>query len=250
MDCDQVECEEIVEKYLTDKLNDAQQKDFEVHYFDCSRCRERLQVSRTLQAELWEQGETILAESSKKRSIEVWRWTWAPLAAAALIVFSIVLWRPWREAGQQTSISRKLSSSLSVLAEFEPPPYMAPTLRGATDEATERFQTGMRDYLEGRYGQAIPDLQAAARLNPKAANIRFFLGICFLLTGKTDAGSDELEKTIALEDSAYLEEAHFYLAKACLRKGNAGGARVELEKVIKSQGSLADEASRILSQLK
>jgi TolA-binding protein len=73
-------------------------------------------------------------------------------------------------------------------------------------------------------------------------NIKFFLGICFLLSGQTDEGIAELKKTIAIGDSAYLGEAHFYLAKGLLRQGDIKGAA-------EPGGSLGEEAARLLTQL-
>jgi tetratricopeptide (TPR) repeat protein len=114
-----------------------------------------------------------------------------------------------------------------MLARFDPPSYIPPALRGAEDEATERFRTGMRHYQDGNYGEAIPEIRAAAALDPQRAGIRFFLGICLLMTEQTDAGIKELRETIALGESAYLEEAHFYLAKAYLGRGEMGAAKEE-----------------------
>jgi TolA-binding protein len=80
-------------------------------------------------------------------------------------------------------------------------------------------------------------------------NIKFFLGICFLLSGQTDEGIAELKKTIAIGDSAYLGEAHFYLAKGLLRQGDIKGARQELKAAAEPGGSLGEEAARLLTQL-
>jgi tetratricopeptide (TPR) repeat protein len=136
-----------------------------------------------------------------------------------------------------------------MLARFDPPAYIPPALRGAEDEAAERFRAGMMLYQEGRYDAAIPDFEAASDLNPKGAGIRFFLGICFLLTGQTEAGIGELQATISLGESVYLEEAHFYLAKAWLRLGRLPAARRELQQAIARHGGLAEEARQLIAQI-
>lgn len=139
--------------------------------------------------------------------------------------------------------------ALSVLARVEPPVYIPAALRGSRDEATEQFDAAMRRYVDGDYPGAIPGLQAAADLKPDAPQTAFFLAVCRLLAGQTDPAAAGLERTIALGDSPYLEEAHFYLAKARLRQGRVAAARGELQQVIDRHGRMEDEARRMLTQL-
>jgi tetratricopeptide (TPR) repeat protein len=139
--------------------------------------------------------------------------------------------------------------ALSVLARVEPPLYLPLTLRGPRDEAAERFEAAMQHYMERDYAGAIPGLTAAADLNPKAAHITFFLGICHLLADRPDAGIDWLQKTIALGDSPYLEEAHFYAAKARLRQGNIPAAQEELLRTIERRGQLEADARKLRAQV-
>jgi len=250
MDCERIEYDEIIEKYLTGKLDQAEQKAFESHFFGCPKCFEKLQVCRALQEELWESDEPVLPEVAKPGRFWSRRWQIAAAASAAIVVIVLVLW--WRSGGiKGTSVGPTgETSALGMLARFDPPAYVPPALRGAADEATERFRAGMSLYQKGDYAQAISDLRSAAGLNPQAASIRFFLGICLLLAGQTDAGIGELKQTVALGDSAYLAEAHFYLAKAFLGKGEASRARQELRAVVEFRGSLGDEAARLLKLIK
>ena len=139
--------------------------------------------------------------------------------------------------------------ALSVLARVEPPLYVPVALRGPRDDAAEQFDAAMRRYVSGDYAGAIPGLQAAAELKPDVPQTTFFLAVCHLLTGQTDAAAAGLGHTIALGDSPYLEEAHFYLAKARLRQGQVPTAREELRKTIDCHGRLEPEASRLLGQI-
>src|SRR4030042_1577528 len=251
MNCDQIEREEIIEKYLTGRLDRAGQKEFEGHWFGCSQCNQKLQGSRMLQEKLWEKGDEILSQTQKPARVWVRRRAWAYSASAAvLIIAAAALWWQFGGSGRSKAGTKEPAAALSMLARIEPPLYIPPALRGAEDEATERFRTGMKHYQDGSYGQAVPDLRAAAELNPKRAGIRFFLGIGLLMTGQTDAGIGELKETIALGESVYLEEAHFYLAKAYLGKGNIGRAKAELNWVLERGGSLKEDAAKILAQLR
>jgi len=245
MDCDLVEREEIIEKYLTGRLGAAEREDFEAHGFDCPGCREKLETARIVQEKLWEKGGSIISERRAGVRAGSRRWASASVAAAAvLIVVGALFWLQLGNSGNRPAGEK------SGLARFDPPLYLPLTPRGAADEATERFRLGMGYYQDGRYGEAIPDLRAAAAINPRRAGIRFFLGICLLLTGQTDEGAEELRQSILLGESAYLEEAHFYRAKAFLAKGEAAGAKEDLAWVLERGGRLKDEAARILARLR
>ena len=69
------------------------------------------------------------------------------------------------------------------------------------------------------------------------------------MLGQDDAAIDRLRATIALGDSAYLEEAHWYLAKAFLRRKDLGAAETELKTLIQLRGSKSGEAGRLLTQV-
>ncbi len=139
--------------------------------------------------------------------------------------------------------------ALSMLARFEPPPYAAAVLRGPHDEAAATFDAAMRRYVKRDYAGAVPGLDAAVAMRPDVPHYAFFLGVCYLLTDRADLAVAGLQKTVAVGESPYLEEAHFYLAKARLRQGDLQAAREELERAIERQGRLEAEARRLLAQV-
>jgi len=139
--------------------------------------------------------------------------------------------------------------ALSMLARVAPPPYAPAALRGPNDEAGAKFDAAMRLYVKGDYAGALKGLEAAVALEPNAPQYAFFLGVCHLLTERTDPAVAELQKAIAIGESPYLEEAHFYLAKARLRQGEIAAAREELQRTIERQGRLEAEARRLLAQV-
>jgi len=153
------------------------------------------------------------------------------------------------ESARPASLARPPVVALSVLARVEPPVYIPAALRGPRDEAAEHFEAAMRRYVDGDYAGAIPGLRAAADLKPNAPQVLFFLAACQLITGEIDAAAAGFDRTIALGDSPYLEEAHFYLAKARLRQGRAAAARGELQQVINRHGRMEEEARRLVGQI-
>jgi len=249
VDCQQIEYDETIEAYLGGLLAADERTAFEQHAFGCSRCLERLQVLRTLQAELWEQSDLAIAKAPIRRPVLARRWSFASAAALALLLIGAALWWQLDRLPGKRFERAGGSSALMALSAFEPPAYLPLALRGGEDEAAELFRTGMEYYTAGRFEKTIEDLRTAETLNPKASNILFFLGVSYLLTGETDQGISRLEKAASLGDPVYADEARFYLAKGWLRKGDMDKARIELETVATSGSRLAEEAARLLEQI-
>lgn len=141
------------------------------------------------------------------------------------------------------------SAALAALAAVQPPPYAPPVLRGAVDEAERRFRDAMRLYVRKDYGGARTGLRAAAELDRERPDIAFFLGICELLTGEPVAAVAALRRTIASDESPYLEDAHFYLAKAHVRRGELTAAVSELAATVRLRGERELEARELLDKL-
>ena len=83
-----------------------------------------------------------------------------------------------------------------------------------------------------------------------AAGPRFYLGVCDLLTGRTDEAVADLRGVIGLGESPYLEQARFFLAKALLTKQDLAGASKELELTIQLGGDRAAESRLLLDQVR
>ena len=107
----------------------------------------------------------------------------------------------------------------------------------------------MKSYVAGDYDATIPSLRRAARLDTERSDIAFFLAASELLAGNAAAAIGEFARTIAMGDTPFLEDAHFFLAKAHLAQGDADRARAELTAVRSLQGERASEADELLVQL-
>jgi tetratricopeptide (TPR) repeat protein len=253
MECAQIKHQEVVERYLTGSLDPQERESFEEHYFACERCFAALQAHRALQAELSASAPQIRAMPAPNPT--AWRWT-AAMATAAVVILAVVgiRWgmRPGLSppaAPTQTSQPGPASPSLAELSRFVPPTYTPAVLRGAQDEAMRKFRVAMKHYQQGDYAQAITGLREAAKLNPKDAGAPFFLGVSYLLSGETDVGIAALQQSVALGETPYLEETHYYLAKGYLRARDLAAARRELEEVVRLKGDREYEAQRLLQQL-
>jgi tetratricopeptide (TPR) repeat protein len=259
MNCDQIIKREIAERYLLRGLSEADQEAFEQHYFECPRCFEELQTYRALQLELKRAAPAISAERADTRIGSTW--AWAAAAAVAVLVIGVSTWlrekgpvtrsvqTPVQQAPARQQPVEPSVPSLSELTQVQPPPYVPATFRGPEDEARRQFRQAMQLYSKGDFQAAISGLRSASKLDPKAPDISFFLGVCYLLTGRPDTAINHLRATVPLGDSPYLEDAHFYLAKAYIQKRNLDAARGELRKLIELQGERKKEAQWLMEQI-
>ena len=265
MDCDRVAREDVLESYLGDRLSPEDRETFEQHYFECERCFDDLRLLESIRTEL---GPAAAGSKPSTRTGSNWLAPAAGLAAVIVLASAVVLWRSRDvsvappEAGANRTVSEIPAPnptpapqppttprpSLQELARVEPAPYEPLTFRSAPAEAAS-FRRGMERYQQADYRGALVDLRAAQDLAPDAPHVHFFLGVSHLLLGKDTDAVDQLRTTIALGDSPYLEEAHFYLAKAFLRQKNLDAAERQLQELIALGGPSSGEARQLIAQL-
>jgi tetratricopeptide (TPR) repeat protein len=250
MNCQAVEAGNVIERYVLGTMSEAEQNEFEQHYFVCAACFGELQAFQAIRGEL--ERRMIPARRGSRAA-------WLPIAAALAIAFglaaSIYVWRPGGVPPVKVAQVAPPAApnpeppSLALLARVDPPPYSQPNLRGATTEAASRFRAAMQLYSRQDYRAAAEALTVAARLDPSAAGPRFYLGICRLLLGQPDAAAGELRRVISLGASRYVEPAHFYLAKALLAQEDTAGAAAELNETIRLSGDREKDARELLERL-
>lgn len=251
MDCGRIESEEIAERYLLGRLTDEDRDAFESHFFACDRCFDRLRTLRSVRAELRsDPAIEPVAVAAIRRRVPPWA-----LAAAAVLAIGIGagLWtlrRTNEVAPAQTATNPRTPEprSLAELARVEPPPYIPVTLRSAEDWRV-RFERAMADYSAARYADAVRGLEVVAAQQPSAANAWFFLGISSLMLDRTDEAIRALQRCLDSGDTAYAEDAQFFLAKAFLRKGDREAASRALAAVAASNGPRAGEARDLQAAL-
>ncbi|PWT80326.1 MAG: hypothetical protein C5B44_05445 [Acidobacteria bacterium] len=256
MDCKQIAEQDLLERYLLDQLTEQEREDLEQHYFGCAECFSQLQAALTLQSQL---SRYPLPRAEVKGAFFRAAFLWIPALVSAVVLLAIGTW--WysarRHTVQQVVLPRPTtepaslspSASLEQLALVEPPPYKAVALRGIEDPAHEQFRAAMQSYSTGSYTRAIAGLRTAVKTEPDVPSFNFYLGTCYLLTGRTDSAVTLFRKTIELGDPAYSEQSHFYLAKIYLKNQDVAHARDELKSSISFHGSKEREAAEILRQL-
>jgi len=239
LDCERVQRDELIERYLVGDLNNAEQDAFEEHFFGCDRCLEEIETMRAAQAVLTESETDRRAEQPPRRPRKLWVFASGIAAAVAAVGVAVMLLLPETD----------MPAELLELARIEAPEYAPVRLRGATDEARQRFRSAMELYSTGDCVSAIPGLEEAANLDPNAPDISFYLGASYLLTDRTSEGIAELEHTVDLGDTPYLEEALLLLAKAHLGIGDIPKARNELRRVLELDGDFSGQVRYLLERI-
>jgi len=262
MNCHEIEAQDVIERYLSGDLSEAEQQTFEDHYFACAECFEQLSFARALRTR--REGSRIKVRTASPFSNRL-RLVLVPIAALILVaVLGAIYWKlpnshvesvpqgldtAGNVASPANTHPEKEEVLLSQLARVEPPPYTPKRLRGTEDEFRVEFDSAMSHYMKGDYRATIEGLQKAARLSPKAEDANFYLGACYLLTGQLEKAIAALQKAASPNAPDYAEQAHFYLAKTYLQMHNVASAQSELDSTLRFHGVREREARKFKEEL-
>lgn len=253
MDCRRIEAEGTIERYLNGRLSDQEETAFEQHYLGCARCFSDLQMQHAAALEL--NRRPLVIQPPKLRFASYRQWG---LAAAAVVLISIAALLFYRNQQKEFRITseqqRAIQDDQALIDQLamveQPPPYLPSTMRGGVgDRALEEFQSGMVQYRQGNYANAIPILTGASHFDADHQPTVFYLGICYLMTGKPDDCIRELSKLVAEASGPYQEESHWYLAKSYLKKKDLTAAQRELQATVTLNGPHASDARAALQTL-
>ena len=254
MNCQRVEEEEIIERYLNDRLSEAEIEAFEQHYLGCQSCFQELQFRHAAAIEL-----KRLPPVSPRPAIVPWssRWTWGLAAAAVLLLTFVSVATLYRRSNPQviqktpaqSETEQQVIARLAVIDTA--PPYVPLTIRGGKrGAATGRFQEGMQRYIQHDYAGAVVPLEEAVRLDADLQPASFYLGISDLMLGHPDEAVTQLSRLARMGPNPYTEESHWYLAKAFLKKRDLVSAQRELEAVATLNGPHLAEARQVLELIR
>jgi len=247
MDCTLIARQEFAERYSLGKLTPEQRELFERHYFECERCFNELQQLLAIRRELEAQPLNPPVPERK------WAWPrigWWPVLATAAAVVAVIILGPVYETsvpGQQGDGNR--TATLAELARVEPPPYQALVMRGTHDAASTAFHVGMEAYRAGDFNTAALHLREAAATDPARPDFAFYLGVAELLIAQEDAAQVEFERLLAMGDTPFAEEAHFYSGKVLLRQHRLAEATQQFQRAAGLEGPLQVEAQEVLQAL-
>jgi hypothetical protein len=181
---------------------------------------------------------------------------WIPGVLAAVLGGGILIWLfidspsgdpHSRSASSYTAASN--SRSPGEFAKIEAPAYSAADPEEIHGDALVLFHDAMHHYQNRDYLHASISLRQATAIDTGNPEIRFFLGICYLMTNDTRAGIGELRVAEQLGPSPYLERVRYYLAKAFLKRQDNVNARRELDAIIDGGGIMVSAAKKLKLEL-
>ena len=281
MNCEQARKQDLIEKYVAGQLPDGEMAAFEEHYFGCAECLEAVQVGQAIQLSGFQSKVISMPVRTQTRP----RWMVALSAAAALILAALVGWRVFVAQPQQTQIVGQVVGNDPRLAapiepavvprQADPEPqllasnrdlgaviplaYRPSVLRGSHEDSAERFRQSMESYVKHDYRQTVAGLSnipVAVPGNGKPeehvsdAGVQLYLGISQLMLNQNVDAIRSLRRAAAYGDTPYLENAHFFWAKALIRQKQYGEAAERLKRAVQLKGDRQAEAQHILEQLK
>jgi tetratricopeptide (TPR) repeat protein len=101
------------------------------------------------------------------------------------------------------------------------------------------YLAGLDAFKAGKYAEAIPTLKRALGYEeegPRAAQMRYYLGVAEAKTGGFEDGAHQLELALAGRvDENGVVDARFYLAYALEKLGKLGEAKAEYDKFASAQ---------------
>ena len=225
-----------VERYLMKRLSPTEQEAFESHFLTCESCQQAIELGSAIRGAL----PTVRAVPTRRS----WVTLGAGLGLAAAAGLAAVLLLP----------SARPSAELTRLgAVGQAPLYLGVPVRADQPASADSlFGKAMAAYAAERYAEAAPVLHAALRAGVDSAPAEFFLAASVLMSGDAEAAATGFGRVIALGDTPYRPEAHFYRAKALLRLGRIAEALADLRSAAALPGvigthahALADSVQRV-----
>lgn len=239
---------EAIERYLRGRMNDSDRADFE----ERMNKDEQFQKTVAYYAGLMEGIETASLKSrlddyhAEVESVEkttssqpadsTKRYPFVKYLVAASLLFVVGL-TAWIIAFQQNSQHQLF------VAYFEPDPGLI-TPMSSTDQY--EFYSGMIDYKRENYRQAIAKWEPLLKENSRSDTLNYFLGVAELASGSENEAMPYLKNTLETSESAFINEAYFYLGLAYLKDGNIEAAlealqQSDLEQAAELRAKLASE---------
>ena len=215
-----------VERYLLKRLSPAEQEAFETHFLTCESCQKAIELGIAIRRTL----PPVEAVPSRRS----WVTLGAGLGLAAAAGLAAVLLLP----------STRASAEVTRLgAVGQAPLYLGVPVRADQPASADSlFGKAMAAYASEDYSEAVPALRASLRAGVDSAPAEFFLAASLLMSGEEEDAAAGFGRVIALGDTPYRPEAHFYRAKALLRLNRAAEALTDLQSAAALEGVVATHA--------
>jgi hypothetical protein len=119
------------------------------------------------------------------------------------------------------------------------------------DATAAGFNQAMKNYQEGRFGEAADQLLALDQLDGRGVSeIQFYLGVSLLLADRYEEAIGSLTRAAELSVGQRQQDSHYYLALAYLKTNRPRQAMDELSIVAAQKGDHQAEAKKLKQQLR
>jgi tetratricopeptide (TPR) repeat protein len=245
--------EQWLESYLQGTLPEAEASKFEEHYFDCPVCLAQVEALQAIALKLASQPRTT------HKTLISWPIRAGALGAiAALLVLGFFGYQARHKALQTTVAAGPVvaappsspslhpappslaSTTASKLADLTLPAFIAPNLRGESQDAS--FEAGMKDYAGGNCRGAITNLEQVPAESAAARAAEFYSGACQMHMGNLAEAAALLRKVADAGDSPQQEAALYELAQIALADNDLATAHKYLLHATSLRGDLEQKA--------
>ncbi len=139
--------------------------------------------------------------------------SWLALAASFLILISVSTW---------AILSSGNSSEKIFAANFKPDPGLPTTM---STSSNYDFFYGMVRYKRKEYAEAISSWEPLYAANPENDTVVYFLGVANLANGNARQAEKYLQSAKEKPESAFYEDAQYYLALALIKENKIEEAK-------------------------
>jgi len=223
---------ELLGRYVAGTLEDIVAVVFEGHLVGCARCQSRLRDAVALRKVL----RGAVAAAPPRRLVRARAHWMVPLAAAASI--GVI----WLAAARPSPLVR-----LGGMADA--PPLAVMPVRTDGDSIAAWVGRGLNAYRAGRFGEAALFLGRGDSLQPAPAT-KYYRGAALLMGDDPRGAIAALESTAGSDADPFAAEAHFLMAKAWLRLGQADSALAQLARLTVAGHPLTQVAAALAESVR
>jgi TolA-binding protein len=155
MDCERIRREELMESYLSHRLDEGASDELQTHILGCSGCSRLLEELQSLRDGLEERAASIRTAVTKPKAFRFW-WQMAAVSVAVILMVSLGQ-RRWHKAaknGEESGLAHKSPQPAERVAQAQPPtkntsPDPGPELGsgGAPTQSDQPSKTTLRETI-------------------------------------------------------------------------------------------------------
>jgi tetratricopeptide (TPR) repeat protein len=126
-------------------------------------------------------------------------------------------------------------------------PY--PNVENPASRSAGGRQAVWQHYENGDFAAAFQQFEQMLELDNTDLASRFYLGICALELNRLTVAEEALAGVAANENSAYYQQAQWYLALSYLKAGKQDATRKRLEEIIAAGSAYDEKAEALMNEL-